>query len=188
MTLTKTRRHSNSGFTLIELMIVVVIVAVLLVLVAPAFINVIRENQIRTQASRIVSSLNLARSTSAKENVAAMVCASADAATCSADENDFRKGWLVYVDRDSNGVLTVGGDELIRVYSGLPSGYFLVLENASTLGPFQITYYPDGSTSGKETIVTCPSTGDNDKAWSVIVGAVGSPRMKRPDSVLNCSS
>jgi prepilin-type N-terminal cleavage/methylation domain-containing protein len=183
MTLTKTRRHSNSGFTLIELMSVVVIVAVLLVLVAPAFINVIRENQIRTQASRIVSSLNLARSTSAKENVAAMVCASADAATCSADENDFRKGWLVYVDRDSNGVLTVGGDELIRVYSGLPSGYFIVLENASS----EIIYYPDGSTSGKETIVTCPSTRDNNKAWSVIVGAVGSPRMKRPDGVTNCS-
>ena len=176
-----TRRHG--GFTLIELMITVIIVSVLLALAAPAFLSVIQENQNRTQASRIVSSLNLARSEAAKENLQATVCASADAATCSVNGSDFINGWLVYVDRDNNDALTVGNDELIRVYSGLPSGYFIVLENASS----KIIYYPDGSTSGKETIVICPSTRDNNKAWSVIVGAVGSPRMKRPDGVTNCS-
>jgi type IV pilus assembly protein PilE len=39
MIITKTRRHSNSGFTLIELMIVIVIVAVLVGIALPAFQN-----------------------------------------------------------------------------------------------------------------------------------------------------
>lgn len=177
------RRPVSNGFTLIELMITLVIVSVLLGLAAPAFVSVIRENQIRTQANRIVSSLNLARTTAAKENVAVIMCASADGSTCSSDETDFVKGWLVYADRDGNGSLTTLADELVRTYDGLPGNYILVLENDST----EIIYYPDGSTSGEETFVTCPSDRDNTRAWSVIVGVVGSPRMKRPDNVLNCS-
>jgi type IV pilus assembly protein PilE len=39
MIITKTRRYSNSGFTLIELMIVIVIVAVLLGIALPAYQN-----------------------------------------------------------------------------------------------------------------------------------------------------
>jgi type IV fimbrial biogenesis protein FimT len=179
----KQRRFGNNGFTLIELMITLIILSVLLGLAAPAFVSVIRENQVRTQASKIMSSLNLARTTSAKENVPVVMCASADSSTCSGDEADFLSGWLVYADRDRNGSLTSLATELVRTYEGLPNNYVLVFDNDSAA----ITYFPDGSTSGEETIVTCPPDRDNARAWSVIIGAVGGPRMRRPDGGLNCS-
>jgi type IV pilus assembly protein PilE len=54
MIITKTRRHSNSGFTLIELMIVVVIVAVLLGIALPAFQNqVIRGHRAAAKAEML---------------------------------------------------------------------------------------------------------------------------------------
>jgi type IV pilus assembly protein PilE len=51
MIVTKARRHSNSGFTLIELMIVIVIVAVLLGIALPSYRNqVIRGHRAAAKA------------------------------------------------------------------------------------------------------------------------------------------
>ena len=50
------------GFTLVELMIVVAIAAILMALAAPSFNRIIQENSTRTQASRVVTSINAARS------------------------------------------------------------------------------------------------------------------------------
>jgi len=175
--------RQQAGFTLIELMIVVIVVSILLAIAAPSFYTVIQENKIRTQASRIVSSLNLARSTAAKENITATLCASSDAATCTGDTSHFKEGWLVYADRDGSGTLTSSSDELVRTYKGLPDSYILELKIDST----EITYYPDGSSSndgsasGEEIFKICPPTRDEKQAWSVIVNVLGSPRMKRPD-------
>ncbi|NND67940.1 MAG: prepilin-type N-terminal cleavage/methylation domain-containing protein [Halioglobus sp.] len=170
-----------SGFTLIEMLVTVVVVGVLLTVAAPAFLGSVNENETRTQAMRLASSLNLARSEAAKENVPVVLCPSTDSATCSADETDLRDGWLVFADRDDDN--TLDSDELIQIYHGLPRGYSVRLKNDSA----QVSYFPDGSTSGEEVITTCPPNDDDKRAWSVIVRPVGSPRLSRPVAGVLCS-
>lgn len=172
----------DRGFTLIELLVVVVVVAILLAVAAPSFVGSINENETRTQALRLASSLNLARSEAARENVRVALCPTTDSATCSDDEADFRAGWLVYADRDDNNTLTDEA-ELIQVYEGLPAGYFVVTKNANN----RLSFFPDGSTSGEEVLTTCPPGGDNTRAWSVVMRPVGSPRVSRPVSGVQCS-
>ena len=111
------------------------------------------------------------------------VCPTADAATCSNDDSDFRIGWLVYADRDGNDTLTAGSEELIQVFQGLPRGYSVKLKNAAT----RVSFFPDGSTSGAEILTTCPPGNDDSLAWSVVVRSVGSPRLSRPVSGAMCS-
>ncbi|MEH6528692.1 MAG: prepilin-type N-terminal cleavage/methylation domain-containing protein, partial [Porticoccus sp.] len=58
----------NEGFTLIELMITVALVAILLALSAPYFRETIISNKIGAEASTLMASFNLARSTAARLN------------------------------------------------------------------------------------------------------------------------
>ncbi|MFZ3221455.1 MAG: GspH/FimT family pseudopilin [Rhodoferax sp.] len=61
-------RHSQRGFTLIELMVVVVMVAILLSVGLPSFSNFIVGQRVKTAAFDLASTLLLARSEAIKRN------------------------------------------------------------------------------------------------------------------------
>jgi type IV fimbrial biogenesis protein FimT len=58
----------SSGFTLIEMMVVVVILAILMALAAPSFTTFIRNAQVRAAAENMQAGLNLARSEALRRN------------------------------------------------------------------------------------------------------------------------
>jgi type IV fimbrial biogenesis protein FimT len=180
-------KRFQRGFTLIELMIVVVIVSILMGVAGPAFYSIIKENELRTQASRVVSSLNLVRSTAVKRNESVSICASENATslavpTCSGTWMD---GWVVYFNDDPDG--TAGPDntpesgEIVRGFDGLPDGY--IIKNAE----LNITYYPDGTSTvttgtGPDAIHMCPPDKDSRKGWSIEISITGRARMFRSPS------
>lgn len=59
----------NSGFTLIELMIIVSILAIISFMVVPNFLETIKKNKVRHAASEIAENISLARSYGIKEAV-----------------------------------------------------------------------------------------------------------------------
>ena len=108
--------QSSAGFTLIELMITLVVLAVLLTIMGPSFYDTIKRNEVRTQASQIVASLNLARSTSVRRNHRVTICASSDSTTalvptCGGSAT-WMDGWVVFLDADEDGTPESG--EVVR--------------------------------------------------------------------------
>ena len=167
-------RDSQIGFTLIELMITVVIVSVVLAIAVPSFYTTIKNNRLRTQADRLVTTFNLARSEAVKRSIDVVVCPSSDGATCG---GNYAQGWLVFADLDRDGALDTGGtpDPLIRVNEGLAAGYTLTVTDGSSDYNSIITYYPDGSSNDPQApaLYLCPADKDASSAWMIQVNIVG---------------
>lgn len=107
-------KNKNSGFTLLELMIVVAIGGILLAVGIPSFRSMITTNEISSTTNDLTMSLKLARNSAITSGHTASVCGSDDGEKCNAG-NVWSKGWLVWVDLDNSGDLTVDSTELIWV-------------------------------------------------------------------------
>ena len=172
--------RTNTGFTLIELMTVVAVLAVTLSIAVPGMQRTISSTRPRTEASRLLSALVLARSEAVGRNSLVSVCPSAfgsdGIARCS---NSYADGWIVFSNRDKDRVVDKGSDEIIRVFSGLPSGYSLT-NKAGTIDAHElISYYPDGSSRKNRTLMICPVSGHSTPSWSVVMNMVGRPRIAK---------
>ena len=110
------------GFTLIEMLIVVAIAAILLALAAPSFREMLVKRSVQAAGETLASDMRFARSEALKRSTQTVVCRSTDGATCTAAVGGYswNGGWLVFVDSDSNGVVSTG-DDLIRVQQALPN-------------------------------------------------------------------
>ncbi len=94
-----------AGFTIIELMVVVVLVAIFLVVGVPGFQSLVADNRLATQANRLVTSMQLARSEAIKLRTPVVVCRSTNQTNCSNNgAQTWETGWIVFVDDDQDGV------------------------------------------------------------------------------------
>ena len=126
-------KKSNTGFTLIELMVTVAIVGIFASLALPSFANLIESNRNSTATQELVANLLLAKSEALKRSNSVTLCPSINQTSCSG-ANDYSQGWIVFM--DCNGDNTVndtigavpncgedGREELIKVGDGFNSLY-----------------------------------------------------------------
>jgi type IV fimbrial biogenesis protein FimT len=108
------------GFTVIELIVTVAVAAILVSIAVPAVQNMIRDNSITAATNQLVTSLNYARNEALIEHNIVRVCRSDDPQATTpgctvSGSNGYTKGWLIYVDADSDGVFDASkGDTLLR--------------------------------------------------------------------------
>lgn len=116
--------QKSSGFTLLEVMVVVAIVAILTTLAAPSFVSLMQSNSVSSNVNTFMSDLRFARSESIRRGGAVIMCRSDDpeaaAPVCNTTSgtNGWVSGWIIFENRDSATTTNLNfttGDELLRV-------------------------------------------------------------------------
>ena len=105
----------NSGFTLLELIIVMALVAVVMTFAIPAMQTFTQNDRLTSNINLFIGHLAYARSEAVTRSQQIVVCASNDGVSCSGGWTD---GWIIFVDADADNAFTVG-EEVIRAQQGL---------------------------------------------------------------------
>lgn len=127
------RRHSSTGFTLVEMIIVCTIVGILLSIGLPSYRFVTTANRVSSEVNGLLGDLQFARAEAIKQGIAVSICPTADQATCLATGNAWQTGWLVFTDLNTppNGVInTAAGDQLLRAQRSFTNTDTLTVDNA----------------------------------------------------------
>ncbi len=106
---------TQSGFTLIELMVTLAVGIIILAIGVPAFMNMMSSNQAAGYANDLVGAMRLARSEAVKRATTVAICAS-NATQTACSGNNWNNGWVVFADANANGNLEAG-ETIYRIWS-----------------------------------------------------------------------
>lgn len=114
------RKQSQSGFTLIELMVALSIMLMLIFLALPSFSQMLIRSEVSAASMAIRSGLSLARSEAVKRGAHVQICSLSPVATqCAGSVGVGRLSWsegfMVFHDVDSDRVYNAATDELLSV-------------------------------------------------------------------------
>ncbi len=161
-----------SGFTIIELMIVMVVLAVLIAIAAPSLRTMIVGNAVRSVTGDLQSDIAMSRSEASKRSQRVVLCASTNQNTCTG-ATSWALGWISFVDADNNGQRdTVGTNEpLLRVKDAAPTS---VQINTSPAGVSDIRFRSIGVIDAAKNITLCPATtGSGATGRTITINALG---------------
>lgn len=114
-------KSKSSGFTLVELLIVIVVVGIAAGIGLPSFTPMISKVRLDGEINALISGLNFARSEAQKRGLPVSVCPSTDGATC-ASGTSWTAGWIVLVTDSTNQVLQANGAMSRDTLTSLPTG------------------------------------------------------------------
>jgi type IV fimbrial biogenesis protein FimT len=142
-----------SGFTLIEVMVVITIVAVLMALAIPSYQYVTSANRISGEVNGLLGDMQYARSEAIKEGQTVTVCSSANptapSPTCSG-ATTWQTGWIVFSDVNGNGTVDAPQDIILRVERAFSFGDTFNANN----GMSTVTFNREGFALGLANKVT----------------------------------
>jgi type IV fimbrial biogenesis protein FimT len=118
-----------SGFTLVEMAVVMTIVAILVGIAAPSFRSVTTSNRVSGEINGLLGDMQYARSEALKEGQTVTICSSTDGINCGTAAWD--QGWFVFSDPTDakTGGATV---QALRVQKGFLGGDTLQFDNKTS--------------------------------------------------------
>ena len=180
------RKKVDSGFTLIELMVVIAIVAVLTTLAAPSVQGILAEAGLRDQSESLMSDMRYARSMALKRGVSVTLCASsnpsASVPTCSTSNPNWATGWISFIDNDtplnnqhsSTDELLRRREDMTQSSGGIDTG----TGGASGQPPAFIRFNNDGRATGFQgSFILKSRNGDTTLDRAICLSSTGRPRV-----------
>jgi type IV fimbrial biogenesis protein FimT len=180
---------SQSGFTLMELMIVLVIVAVLATIAGPSFRDSIERNRRLYAVEQTLSILNQARTEAVSRSAEVRVCPSSDSDTCVLGSNVWTSGIISFVDDGGPTGCATAGDGLwdndddppceagVRVAPEFASGLNVYGPDPNSPLQSAIVFNADGGADLAGSIRFCYEDDDESRASAVVVGVSGQLRI-----------
>lgn len=164
--------HTHAGFSLVELMVVLTIVALMASLGTPSLILFIRASTVTTATTELASAIHYARSEAVKRGWPVTICKSstvnADNPACSHAAN-WRDGWLVFVDKDIDGVVD-NGETSLRVGKPPSSDVDITSNNFTN----RISYLATGTSNNNGSFTLCA----NNIARKIVINKTGRLRIE----------
>lgn len=172
------------GFTLLELLVTLTVVTVIVFIAVPALGWLVLDVRMTADVNAFVTSIQLARSETAKRAAPVVVCKTADHRACGGAELDYEDGWMVFVGED-------GDDRLAPDASGsLLFSYTPSMEGTIRSNRSRYVFRPYYRRSTNGTIVFCDRRGPG-AARAVIISYTGRPRVAARglgDRALECGT
>ena len=160
----------HPGFSLLEFLFALLIVAVLVTAGLPGLSWLALDARRTADINAFVSSVQLARSESAKRGTAVIVCKTNDHRICGGSQVHFEGGWMVFVDDDSDNPPEVDTNESL-LFSYEPAMQGTIRSNR-----LRYTFRPYYRRSTNGTLTFCDRRGVA-AARAVIVSYTGRPRV-----------
>ena len=170
------------GMTLWELLWVLGIAATLLAVGVPGFRTFVLESRRTADINALVVAIQLSRSEAAKRARPAVLCKTADGATCGGPEVSFDDGWMVFINEDGVRPPQRSATEAL-LYVHQPEMVGSITSNRRL---YEFRPFTWRSTNG--TITFCDERGATN-ARAVIVSYTGRPRVsaRGPGRALVCA-
>ncbi len=110
----------ESGFTLIELIVILVVASILVSLAVPNMRTLIQDGRLSSQANDLLTDISVARSHAVHRPATVGICPSANGTACLLPGSGWENGRLMFVDGDSDNTCCSAADERVR-YREAPS-------------------------------------------------------------------
>jgi len=147
-TRTKIQAHTDKGFTLLELLVVVAISGILLGVGLPAMGALIERNQFKAEVSALHRAVALSRSMAVYRGETVSLCPLDNRGNCTDKWND---SLSVFADTDRNGVLD-DNETLISVLPALSENSLRLTRDFNRSSA--VMFYPTGSAFGRNGTMT----------------------------------
>jgi type IV fimbrial biogenesis protein FimT len=131
----------ETGFTLIELMVVICIVVMLVAIGVPAFTNITSSYRMSSEINSLLGDLQYARGEALREGQYVTVCAGTAALTSCSGSNSWSTGWIVFSNPTGTATTPPAGTILHvqQAFRGSHPDAFVASNNVSA-----ITYSREG--------------------------------------------
>jgi type IV fimbrial biogenesis protein FimT len=201
-------RRTQSGFTVMELMLVVALAAVILGVGVPSFRSFMLNNRMTSAANDVLAGIHAARSEAINRRQPVVICFSTNpTATVPTCAGDGTQGWVIFVDdrdpavaeaTDSNGIPDTNEPIVLR-HDALPSSIRTRTTPAGNEGyvAFNASGFSRPTPLGErfEGVVMCDERGnqavggaDLSAARGLIVSTTGRPRVTRSKTEITTDS
>ena len=189
--------HSNvmnraTGFSLIELMVVIAIATILVTLAVPAFQGMIASSNLTSTTNDLVATFARARSDAVRRGKRVTVCMSADGAQCTTS-GAWSQGWIMFNDdkHSASDDAKVETGETITAIASTLSNNLVITSNL----PY-VSYSADGQSklmkggAGAGTLRVCSTSSaltNDTRARDIVINFAGRANVVKPTGVAaNC--
>ena len=182
--------RTQTGFTLVELMVTVAVLAILLMIATADYGSTINRNNVVASINQLQGEVAYIRSAATKASTTVTFCSSSDSASCNGGTS-WESGWIIFTDTDADAVVDAG-ERILRV--GSPPENVSIRRSGFNFPAGRIQFNSRGEQRGDAlpgSFSICVADGNTEVAKGLVVQVSGSTRRmvdENGDNIVNTHS